>query len=146
MPTLTLHFLGTPRLERDGVPIPFARAKGVALLLYLALTRTAQPRERVLDLLWPESLAQAARKNMRNTLWAIGEVLGDDVMEQTSGTLRLAPGVTVDAHALEDGLLLLESGSATALETAVDAYRGPLADGLVVHEAPEFEIWLQTER
>ena len=93
MPTLTLHFLGTPRLERDGVPIPLARAKGVALLLYLALTRTAQPRERVLDLLWPESLAQAARKNMRNTICAIGDALGYDVLEKKSGTLRLALSV-----------------------------------------------------
>src|SRR5215212_5525340 len=146
MQTVVLNFLGTPQFGRDDVPVPLLRAKGVALLLYLAVMRDAQPRERVLDLLWPESLPQAARKNMRNTLWTIGEALGNDVLEQASGNLRLAPSVLVDIHGLEDALLLLESGSVTALELAAEAYRGPLAAGLVVHEAPDFELWLQTER
>src|SRR5215213_8646207 len=118
MQTVVLNFLGTPQFGRDDVPVLLLRAKGVALLLYLAVMRDAQPRERVLDLLWPESLPQAARKNMRNTLWAIGEMLGDDVLEQASGAMHLA----------------------------AEAYRGPLAAGLVVHEAPDFELWLQTER
>jgi DNA-binding SARP family transcriptional activator/predicted negative regulator of RcsB-dependent stress response len=146
MTRLTLNLLGPPRFDRDGAPRTLMQAKGIALLLYLAMSRNAQPRERLVDLLWPESLPQAARKNMRNILWAIGEVLGDDVLEHSSGTLRLAPGVLVDVHGLEDGLLLLESGSVTALETAAEAYRGPLADGLALHEAPEFELWLASER
>jgi DNA-binding SARP family transcriptional activator len=146
MTRLTLNLLGPPRFERDGAPRTLMQAKGTALLLYLAMSRNAQPRERLVDLLWPESLPQAARKNMRNTLWAIGEALGDDLLEHSSGKLRLAPSVLVDVYGLEDGLLLLESGSTTALETAAEAYRGPLADGLALHEAPEFEIWLQAER
>ncbi len=52
----------------------------------------------------------------------------------------------VDIHTLEDGLLLLEGGSAAAWSGVVAQYGGPLAGGLVVHEAPEFEIWLATER
>ena len=68
------------------------------------------------------------------------------MLEQTGGNLRLAPDVLVDVYALEDGLLLLESGSVTALEAATAHYRGSLADGLVVHEAPDFELWLATER
>ncbi|HEU5098451.1 MAG TPA: AAA family ATPase [Roseiflexaceae bacterium] len=146
MSSLSISFLGPPRFVRDQSTIAFMRAKGIALLLYLAVTRVAQPRERVLDLLWPESLPQAARKNMRNTLWAIGDALGDDLLEQDSGALRLAPSVVVDLHAFEDGLLLLESGAVAEIEAAVARYHGPLADGLVVHEAPEFEIWLATER
>jgi DNA-binding SARP family transcriptional activator len=146
MTELSLQFLGQPQVMRDGAPVAVTQAKSLALLLYLAVARDAQLREHLVDLLWPESLPQAARKNMRNTLWSIGEALGHDVLEQTGGTLRLAPSVLVDIHALEDGLLLLESGSVAALEGATAPYRGPLADGLVVHEAPDFEIWLQTER
>jgi DNA-binding SARP family transcriptional activator/predicted negative regulator of RcsB-dependent stress response len=146
MQTLVLKFLGPPRFERNAVSVPFVRAKGVALLLYLAVVREAQPRERVLDVLWPESLPQAARKNLRNTLWAIGEALGEEVLEQEGGRLRLAPNVVVDVHGLEDGLLLLETGSVSALEAATALYQGPLADGLDVREAPDFEIWLHTER
>src|SRR5919206_4944857 len=90
MTTLRLNFLGPPRFERDGAPVRIMQAKGIALLLYLAVTRNAQPRERLVDLLWPESLPQAARKNMRNTLWALGEALGADVLEQEGASLRLA--------------------------------------------------------
>ena len=142
----TLIFFGVPRVERAGTPLPFVQAKGIALLLYLAVTRTAQPRERLIALLWPESLPQAARKNMRNTLWAIGEGLGADLLIQDGGTLRLAPEVVVDIHGLEAGVAWLEHGAVTDLEQAVAYYRGALAEGLVVHEAPEFELWLQRER
>ncbi len=146
MNSLALHFLGSPAFTRDGAPISLTRAKSIALLLYLAATRRSQPRERVLDLLWPESLPQAARKNMRNMLWEIGDVLGDGVLIQDGLTLSLAPAVNIDIHAFEDGLLLLQSSGAAALEAATAHYRGTLADGLTVHEAPEFELWLATER
>lgn len=142
----TLLFFGVPRFERAGTLRPFVQAKGIALLLYLAVTRTAQPRERLIDLLWPESLPQAARKNMRNTLWAIGEGLGTDLLIQDGGTLRLAPEVVVDIYDLEAGLARLEHGTVAELEQATACYRGALAEGLVVHEAPEFELWLQRER
>ncbi|HEX6292523.1 MAG TPA: AAA family ATPase [Herpetosiphonaceae bacterium] len=146
METLQLDVLGPPLLRRGERTIAFARAKGVALLLYLACTRVAQPRERLLDLLWPESLPQAARKNMRNTLWAIREALGDDVLALEAQTIQLSAAVRVDLHTLEDGILLLEGGTAAALEAVAAHYRGPLADGLIVHEAAEFEIWLMAER
>ncbi len=68
MNAIHLGFLGVLSMRRDDRPIELRRAKSAALLLYLAVARVAQPRERVLDLLWPESLPQAARKNMRNTL------------------------------------------------------------------------------
>lgn len=146
MDGVTLLFLGTPVLRRGDRTVRLVRAKAIGLLLYLAATRVVQPRERVLDLLWPESSAQAGRKNMRNTLWEIREALGDDVLEQDATTLRLSDSVVIDLHTLENGLLLLQSASVENLEATAAAYRGLLADGLVVHHAPEFEIWLVAER
>lgn len=146
MHKLHLTFLGVPALRHGNQPIAYARAKGLALLLYLAVARVAQPRDRLLDLLWPESLPQAARKNMRNTLWSIREALGDDVLDLEGNTLQLSASVTVDIYALEDGILLLEGGRVADLEAAAAHYHGPLADGLIVHEAADFEIWLTSER
>lgn len=146
MTVLTFNFLGPPRFTRDGVPVVLAHRKATALLLYLAVTRTAHGRERLADLLWPESLAPAARKNMRNLLWTIGETLGGDVLIHDGATLRLAPDVQVDVYALEDALLLLESGTVADLEAVTQQCHGPLADTLLVHEAPAFELWLATER
>lgn len=146
MTKLTLTFFGVPRFERAGTALSFVQAKGVALILYLAVTRTAQPRERLTDLLWPESLPQAARKNMRNTLWTIGEVFGADLLAQDGATLQLASDVAVDIHGLEAGLDLLGAGTIAELEQAIAHYQGALAEGLVIHEAEEFELWLQRER
>lgn len=146
MDVIELAFLGTPLLRRGEQPVHYARAKGLALLLYLAITRVAQPREHMLDLLWPESLPQAARKNMRNTLWSLRDALGDDVLVLNAANIQLSAAVTVDVHRLEDGLLLLEGGNIHDLLNVVQQYRGPLADGLTVQEAPEFELWLTVER
>jgi DNA-binding SARP family transcriptional activator/tetratricopeptide (TPR) repeat protein len=146
METVNLAFLGVPTLRRGDQPVVLARAKGVALLLYLAVMRVAQPRDRLLDLLWPESLPQAARKNMRNTLWTIREALGADVLELNGAMIQLSAAVRVDLHMLEDGILLLEGGTVADLEAVTARYQGPLADGLLVHEAPDFEVWLTTER
>lgn len=146
MQTLVLKFLGTPRFERDTIPISVVRAKGVALLLYLAIRREAQPRDQVMDLLWPESLPQAARKNMRNTLWSIREALGTEVVTQEGGLLRLSPAVIVDIHLLEDGARAMATAPLHALVATVTSYRGPLADGLDVREVSDFDVWLHTER
>ncbi len=80
MSTLAIRLLGPPRFVRDGAPAGRIPAKGVAMVLWLAIRRMPQPRGRLLNLLWPESLPQAARKNMRNILWEIGEALGNVVL------------------------------------------------------------------
>jgi DNA-binding SARP family transcriptional activator len=143
---LRFEFLGSPQLWRDQQQVHIRRAKALALLVYLAITRTNQPRERILALLWPESSAQAARKNLRNTLWELGELFGDEAISQQGQLLQLHHSVAVDIYRLEDGLLLLETGAVAALEACVQAYRGPLADGLLVNEAADFELWLDAER
>ncbi len=146
MSAFSVSFLGSPRFMKDGHHAPLVRAKGVALLLYLAVTRAPQSRDRLLDLLWPDSLPDAARKNLRNTLWTIREVLGEEVIEAVGDTLCLSDSVAVDVHALEDAVSLPQNAGVSALESVAEQYRGPLADGLVVREAPDFEIWLATER
>ena len=75
--SLRLHILGRVNLERDGHSIEITSGKAIALIVYLAISRTAQSRERVLALFWPESTQDAARKNLRNTLWAIRKALGE---------------------------------------------------------------------
>ena len=50
-----LQLLGTPQALVEGSPLPLSGAKADALLTYLALTGRPQPRERLLDLLWPDS-------------------------------------------------------------------------------------------
>ncbi len=150
MPSLRLHVLGSPRIERPGHAVDLKSAKAVALLGYVALSEVPIARDRLLDLLWPSSAPEAARKNLRNTLWAIRHDLGEDALRVDDDHIELAASVWVDARELErqfpDRDLSLSASQAAAFESAVDLYRGPLLDGLTIEDAPDFEIWLTAAR
>ena len=64
MSTLKLFLLGSPRLDRDGVPVEFARRKNVALVAYLATTGASHSRESLITLLWPELEPSRARASL----------------------------------------------------------------------------------
>jgi DNA-binding SARP family transcriptional activator len=95
------HFLGPPRFARDAQPVDLPPAKAVALLAYLAVTRMAQTREALMALLWPESSDEAARKNLRNTLWAIRKGLGDAALHSEDDRLSLPADAWVDVWVVE---------------------------------------------
>ncbi|MFN8476075.1 MAG: AAA family ATPase [Anaerolineae bacterium] len=149
MSTPRLAFLGAPRIERDGVAADLP-AKAVALLAYLALQDAPQPRERLLDLLWPASYTDAGRKNLRNALWAVRKALGEEAVVAGDDSLALSPDVWVDTRELERLLQrrVSHNGAPSPEDTAdvLRRYRGPFLDTLAVPDAPDFEIWLTTER
>ncbi|MBI3943452.1 MAG: AAA family ATPase, partial [Chloroflexi bacterium] len=151
MPSIQFFFLGLTRIIRDAQPVAAPTAKAMALLAYLAMTRTSQLRDQLMALLWPESSAEAARKNMRNTLWHIRKITGEGILQTDDDRLSLSADVWVDASAFEQ----LASGGAPAngksvpvesLQAAVDLYTGPFLHDLKLSDAPEFEIWVASEQ
>lgn len=149
MSALRLFFLGPARFRRADQDIQLNAAKAVALLGYLAVSGTPQTRDQIAALLWPESLEDAARKNLRNTLWSIRKALGDEVLHAGTERAALADGVWTDVQAFELAVAPDSNGERSSVETlerAVDLYRGPFLDGLSVADAPEFELWLTTTR
>jgi DNA-binding SARP family transcriptional activator len=86
---LRFLFLGPAQITREDQVIELGVAKAVALLAYLAATGTPQRREHLIDLLWPESLPEAGRKNLRNTLWAIRQACDDAALQTDADTIRL---------------------------------------------------------
>lgn len=152
MKTPRLFFLGAPRFEINGKPIELTAAKSVALLAFLAVSREPQSRDRVLGLLWAESAGDAARKNLRNTLWSIRKALGEDVLATGNDKLAIDASVWMDVRELEkisDSKLQISDLNQSAinnLKSAIDLYRAPLLDGFTLSDAPDFEIWLTTER
>ncbi|HTX00574.1 MAG TPA: hypothetical protein VMD59_17470, partial [Acidimicrobiales bacterium] len=73
---LRIGLLGAPTVERDGCPLRFDTRKAVALLAFLATARTAQSRERIAALLWPESDEARARSSLRRTLSVAASATG----------------------------------------------------------------------
>lgn len=158
MKSARLFFLGVSQFERAGKPVQLTSAKAIALLGFLAVNREPQTRERVLGLLWAESPDDAARKNLRNALWAIRKTLGDDAVIGDADKLALGDSVWVDAREFEEisdlepsarqSQTLAPSAKASVknLKSIIETYRGIFLDGLALADAPEFEIWLTAER
>lgn len=68
-PTLRIRTLGGLSIALDDAPLPAGvRAKGLALLCYLAVTGRPQPREALLGLLWEGMDEAEAQANLRQLL------------------------------------------------------------------------------
>jgi DNA-binding SARP family transcriptional activator len=128
--------LGNPQILRNDQPVSLP-AKALALLSYLLVTGRPQRREHLLALLWPESAEEAARKNLRNTLWTIRTTLKSDVLRAEGDQLTLYGSFTSDFIRFE---------SAASPTEALTFYNGPLLNGFNVVDAPDFEVWLTSER
>jgi DNA-binding SARP family transcriptional activator/tetratricopeptide (TPR) repeat protein len=118
---LHLHLADQPRIERpDAAPQPLA-AVDAALLAYLAVAGPTARRS-LGSLLWPHGSEAQAATALRQRLFRLRKLLGDEVA-LGAPVLQLAPGVT---HDLDDADGLLGA--------------------LTLAEAPEFDAWLQRER
>jgi len=136
---LTLELLGPTRLCRDGTPLALGVKKTRALLVLLSRSGPL-PRTRVVALLWPHLDESSARRNLRRELARLRESGAAEAVVAKGETLALAPAVTLDTDAFVAAL------AAGRPDDALDHWRGPPADGLMLDDAQAFEDWLATER
>jgi DNA-binding SARP family transcriptional activator len=135
---LTIHLLGSPRLERGGTPVEAPRGhKSWGLLAYLLRSRVSPSRERLAGLLFPEAgdplgALRWTLSALRRQLGEGAEVGGDPVR------LRLSPGAVVDTDVLTRGSWLEA--------IALPGLGHELLDGMVFRSSPGFEMWLEDER
>ena len=120
---------------------PINGARRLAVLVYLALARPRglHSRDTLIGLLWPEADQAGGRHSLRNTLHAIRQALGADVIVASGDAL-----VGVDPLRIDCDALALEADLAAGrFEDAIVRYHGELLQGFYVSEAAEFERWLQ---
>jgi DNA-binding SARP family transcriptional activator len=159
---LRLAVLGPPVVSWGEQVVAFRSRKELVLLVYLALTRTPQPRDHLAALLWPDQNEATARNALRTTLSRLREhlalaggmpvvalpllrtactSLGRAVVELASAGSSM-PATDVDR------LVAIEAEGTTeaALEATIMAYRGPFLAGMHFADAPELEAWLDGQR
>ncbi|HOT90093.1 MAG TPA: BTAD domain-containing putative transcriptional regulator [Anaerolineae bacterium] len=150
-----LQVLGEPGIRCESVPLPpFKSRKVLALLVYLALNPGTHARSRLAGLLWSDSPEKKALGNLRFALWNITEVLGLQVFEtdRLSVTWQQRPDISLDVEEFLTALWQARPEHAetpeviSALEQAVQMYRGDLLAGFDLPDNVLFNEWLQQQR
>ena len=146
---LSLSFLGTLAVKQGEQIIAHFRSTNVqGLLVYLALQAERPfPRESLATLFWPDQPDSIAKRNLRQTLYQLHQLLNDsDEQERpfllvTRHTIQFnrASDHRLDVHQF---LTALDEGD---LATAVSHYPADLLAGFTC-DSLEFEEWLRGER
>ncbi len=137
------RLLGPFSVFRDGHSVDHAVTGPARMLLIYLLAHPGQRlrREHLAETVWPEG-APPSRSAFNTTLWRLKKFLADlpgvtVEAEADALQLHLAPPTRLDAVALVDAAARLTAGQDAPncalladLRAAVDAWRGPFAEGL----------------
>ncbi|HZQ07881.1 MAG TPA: AAA family ATPase [Anaerolineae bacterium] len=140
MSNVSLHFLGAPRIERDGKPIEPDTRKALALAAYLALTGTAHHRDELAALFYPDADQAHARAALRRTLSALKSALGENALDIDRETVALPMNSNVRVDVLEFRRLIQQNDRAS-LTRAVQLYQGDFLSGFTLRDSPAFDEW-----
>ena len=164
MSSLSITLLGTFQATLNERPINFATGKCRALLAYLAVEAgRAHGREALATLFWPDQPEQAARTNLRQTLYRLRKAIGDindpnphllvsarDIQLNPTGDHWLDVADferCLDAYRAHCGQgLPLCTNCHEALKTAAALYGGEFMAGFSISGSPSFELWLLTKQ
>ena len=139
-----IELLGTINIETEAHPSPLMKnAKGCALLTYLILTRTTQPREVIANLLWKSGSTAKSLKNLRTLLPHMRRWLPGLVVTRQTLTYTPEPEVFIDIWALQAALA---QDDISQLDKALLLYKGDLLDTFYLTDALYFNEWLTIER
>jgi DNA-binding SARP family transcriptional activator/ActR/RegA family two-component response regulator len=143
-PRFGLSLLGGFELTGPDGVVDLPSKKLAGLLAYLACTAPQpQPRERLSALLWGSHFDAQAKQNLRQALFRLRKVLGQDALESDGEVVSLnTAAVLCDVSRFR---ALVREGSRDALSAAADLYRGRLIDDVAVSEEGWSE-WLTGER
>ena len=140
---LEVRLLGSFEIKYKKKLISIASRPSQSLFAYLILSAgTSHRREKLAGMLWPDSLEEAARDNLRHALWRLRKALPSQptneyvLADDLSITFNASADYWLDAAALEK---LDENASADELMAILAAYQGELLPGF-------YDEWVVLER
>ena len=144
---------------RDGDRIldGFESQKVRALLVFLLFHRDRRcSRDRLASLLWPEKDEEAARRNLRQAVYNLKQVLpavdeGTETILADRDHIEFQPGLPIWFDVDEFNVsrkrgLVDERVDPHYLAEAASIYRGDLLQAFSIKDSSEFEHWLTQER
>jgi predicted ATPase/DNA-binding SARP family transcriptional activator len=140
---LKVCLLGRFDVKSDGKPVAITSRPAQSLFAFLLLSAgTAHRREKLAGLLWPDSLEETARSNLRSALWKIRKALPSSATVESlfaddlTIAFNAAAEYWLDAAELEK---VSENASADELMTTLSLYHGELLPGF-------YDEWVVLER
>jgi DNA-binding SARP family transcriptional activator len=150
---LNLFLFGSPRLERQGQVIGFDTRKAIALLAYLAVTRSSHSRDALATLLYPDSDQTRARASLRRTLSTLNAALDSNTLDIDRETIGLNPRATLSVDVIEFERIHNECGKhqhpgfdlcgtcVKRLTRAAEIYCEDFLAGFTLRDSPNFDDW-----
>lgn len=164
MASLRLSLLGSLRVMVGDAPATFESDKARSLLAYLAV-ESDQPhrREALVGLLWPDSPEAVARRNLRQTLYAVRQAIGDHtaqppylLISRDEIQFNTASDYSLDVATFDAQLAACDKHPhqrpeacptcAERLRQAVERYQGDFLAHFSLNDSAEFEEWALLER
>jgi DNA-binding SARP family transcriptional activator len=150
MPGLEISLLGPPKILINGVEFDTDRRKAIALLAYLVLSGTPQPREHLAATFWPDYNRDSAFAYLRRTLFELNKGLGKGRLETDRFSAGFVPSgdTRIDIALFQSELAAsrLDKDPVPHLEAAVKEYRGEFMQGFFLKDTEPFEDWLRGRR
>lgn len=144
MVRFVLSVMGVPELHvgasADGPPLVMTRGSAALIaLLAMQATGIAMTRERLADLIWPDTAPEQARSRLSSALWRLRRATASaDLVEERSGRIGLTRSgiLRVDFWELSQRVAALrgrapgtwQPAEVAALESATQARRGVFLD------------------
>src|SRR5215213_476650 len=143
MVMLEVRLLGTFEVKHKKNTVSISSRPAQSLFAYLILNAgNSHRREKLAGMLWPDSLEETARDNLRHALWRIRKALPPDpkieylLVDDLSIAFNDAADYGLDAGKIEK---LSEIASADELINALSDYQGELLPGF-------YDEWVVLER
>ncbi|HJW83764.1 MAG TPA: BTAD domain-containing putative transcriptional regulator, partial [Anaerolineae bacterium] len=163
MARLSIALLGHPRVTVDGAPAAFPTNKVQALLAYLAVEADhAHSREVLTGLLWPNQPEEAARVNLRASLYRLRQAIHDRdaaaFLRLTRDTVQFKPDSAhwLDVRMFQAWFRACEEHDRDRPETcpacherlaqAAEIYRGDFLAGFSLSDSAAFDDWVLLTR
>ena len=140
---IRISLLGPFAIEQ--IDITRLNRKTRAILAYLAATGTAHTRQALYDMFCQEANDPAGL--LRWHLSQLRQHLGPESFQITRQEVAIAPAqVETDLRPFVTGMGNPTTQTTAQLHHTANLYRGNFLEGLTLHNAPEFELWLLGER
>ncbi|HVO70685.1 MAG TPA: protein kinase, partial [Aggregatilineaceae bacterium] len=155
--SLQLQTLGSVQISVNDSPVKSKHHKSDALLVYLAATRRAHPREQLAEMFFEGRTQSQSSGNFRTLLSEMNEALKPFiVVTRENVEFNLAASIVYDKVELESCLSLasqkwrrpsgLTPEELDALEKGLALYHGDFLAGFSIPDSNAFEEWARSER